>query len=213
LCLRNRSILSLKIRRATIKGTGVRQASSPETEPNFYTMPVLSKCIEASGVQANSRKACVMDQSDSMADCSMSNARKIAPVHPVFILPYVYGNYVTNPPVEWKQTEENGCPSQLLPVDPRPPLLQSSTFSMHHGCCPEPTPFAPTVLVRSVLDEYMFNQRQQAESSASQSELDEADFEEFLRHLDINLDCPRPTTPCGVGANISSSFSTQSFSA
>jgi hypothetical protein len=192
----------LKIRRATIKGTSVRQASSPETEPNFYTMTFLPKRIEA-GVQGNSKEACVVDP-EPMAD-SVSNTKKIAPVHPVCI-PYVYGNYVKNSPIECKQAV-NGHPNQLLAVDPIP--LRQSTLSMHG--CPEPTTFTPTVLVRSSVSDGDFYNQRQDESSSSQPDLNEADFDEFLRHIDNDFGCLRPTTPRGVEASISSS--TQSLSA
>jgi HSF-type DNA-binding len=39
LFLRGRTLLALKMQRTKVKGTGARKASSPETEPDFYTMP------------------------------------------------------------------------------------------------------------------------------------------------------------------------------
>jgi hypothetical protein len=50
--LRTKRFLSLRIQRLKIKGTGVRRPSSPETEPNFYNMPLLPNCkkqVEESG--------------------------------------------------------------------------------------------------------------------------------------------------------------------
>lgn len=39
LFLRGRTLLALKMQRTKVKGTGARKASSPETEPDFYSMP------------------------------------------------------------------------------------------------------------------------------------------------------------------------------
>jgi hypothetical protein len=38
LFLRGRTLLALKMQRTKSKGTGTRKASSPETEPDFYSM-------------------------------------------------------------------------------------------------------------------------------------------------------------------------------
>jgi hypothetical protein len=37
--LRGRNLLALKMQRTKVKGTGARKPSSPETEPNFYSLP------------------------------------------------------------------------------------------------------------------------------------------------------------------------------
>jgi hypothetical protein len=156
-------ILSSQIRRArTIKGTGARKPSSPETEPNFYTMPFLVKCIEEGG-QTNS-KLVVMNPDPLVAD-SMSTTRRIAPVY----TPYVCGNYVKNPLVECTQTG-NG-PKQLSPFEPIP--IFESTVSMHG--CPERTTSTPTA-APAVRDEGRYGNQRQEESSTSQSYQDEADF-------------------------------------
>jgi len=44
LFLRGKDALAYRIQRLKIKGTGVRKAGSPETEPCFYSMPSLSRC-------------------------------------------------------------------------------------------------------------------------------------------------------------------------
>ena len=43
LFLRGRTWLCNRMSRTRVKGTGVRTASSPETEPNFYAMPYVSE--------------------------------------------------------------------------------------------------------------------------------------------------------------------------
>jgi hypothetical protein len=187
LCLRNKRILSFKIRRARVKGTGVRKASSPETEPNFYLMASMSKCVQE-GVQSNSKKV----ESEPMADSMGVRTAGVPLTEPNF---YTMASSVSkqrseeagqaNSKIvaiepdqvadcmstkESKQTE-NG-PKLLSPFEPRP-LLESAVYYLNG--CPERTTSVPTVVPVSD-HEGCENQRQEVPSTTSQSDQDEADF-------------------------------------
>jgi hypothetical protein len=71
LCLRGMPELLAQMQRTRIKGYWVRQSSSPESEPDFYSMPTVEESIENRPLQSDSTQALssdnvIIDGNDSL---------------------------------------------------------------------------------------------------------------------------------------------------